>query len=56
MTDNELLKQFDEDFDQLCYDSECDKRDCRKCSTYWELFEDYKQELGYMPTIQVGLD
>ena len=47
MTNDELLKQFDKDFERDCYALSCELRDC--C-------EEYKQELGFVPTIQAGLD
>ncbi len=56
MTNDELLKQFDKDFERDCYALSCELRDCCECSTYWECFEEYKQELGFVPTIQAGLD
>ena len=56
MTDDELLRQFDKEFERDCYDPSCELRDCCECSTYQDCFEEYKQELGYLPTITVGLN
>ncbi len=55
MTNDELLEQFDKDFERDCYALSCELRDCCECSTYWECFEEYKQELGFIPTTRVGL-
>lgn len=53
MTNDELQKQFDKEFERDCYDSSCELRDCCECSTYYECFEQYKEDLGYYPTIGV---
>lgn len=55
MTNDELLKRFDKEFERDCYDISCELRDCCECSIYEECFEEYKQELGFTPTIRVGI-
>ena len=54
MTNDELLKRFDEEFDrQYCYDDSCAQRYCFECSIYKDCFAQYKEDLGFVPTIQV---
>ncbi len=55
MTNDELMKQFDKEFECDERSSICEVWNCRECPIYKDFFEDYKQSLGYMPTIQVGL-
>ena len=56
MTEEELLKEFDSEFERDCYYyPDCELCDCSECSTYWDLFEEYKEEHGYVPGIKVGL-
>ena len=54
MTEDELLVQFKKEFERDCYSLSCEARDCCECSDFWEYFEDYKEELGYLPKIRVG--
>lgn len=58
-SEDKLAKDFDEFFwSELhcdCYSLSCEARDCCECSTYQEYFEVYKEELGYIPGITVGL-
>ena len=49
MTNEELLEQFDKDFERDCYDPSCESRDCCECRTYHDCFEQYKEDLGYVP-------
>ena len=56
MTEDELLEEFKKDYEyDDCYDRTCELRDCSECSTFWDSFEEYKEALGYMPKIRVGL-
>ncbi len=55
MTNDELQKQFDEEFERDCRSLSCETCDCIECQTYIECFEEYKQSLGYMPSIMVEL-
>lgn len=55
MTEEELLDEFKKKFERDCYDYSCEARDCIECSTFWDCFEEYKEDLGYMPSIRVGL-
>ncbi len=57
MTEEELLKEFKKDFERDCYSPSCELRDCyEECRCFNEAFEDYKRELGFYPSIMVGLD
>lgn len=53
--EDKLMEDFKKDFEYDCYAPSCELRDCCECSTFQDSFEEYKQELGYLPTITVGL-
>ena len=56
MTESELLEEFKKDYDfDDCYERACDFYDCTECKTFLDCFEEYKEALGYMPKIRVGL-
>ncbi len=55
MTNDELFRKFKQEFECDCYEPICDVRDCTKCGIFIECFEEWKEMLGYAPSIMVGL-
>lgn len=53
MADKELEKAFRKEFECDCYDYSCELRDCSECETYKDCFAEYKESLGYYPTITI---